>query len=273
MSLATVSPLGLLRTLWQRRQLLLQLARRDAFGRYKHSVFGVLWTLLTPILILAVYTFVFSEVFKASWGPRPQGSKLEFAVILFAGLSVFNLFAETVNRAPMLIVSNATLVKKVVFPLDILPVVSLLSALVPFILAVAVLLAFESVVFGRIPLTALLLPVVIAPLALLVLGVSWFLSALGVYVRDVAQTVSIVVTALLFLSPVFFPASALPGEWRFLLAFNPLAVPIEQARGVLIWGEIPEWSIWFTNLGVAVAIAWLGYAWFQLTRKGFADVL
>jgi len=274
----SISPVEFTRNLWTHRRLVVDLTKREALGRYKNSVLGVLWSFITPVFLLIIYTFVFSEVFGARWPNRIDtgahaGSRLEFAALLFAGLVVFNLFADVVLKAPGLVVGNANYVKKIIFPLEILPVVTLLSSLFHFSVGILMLLTVQLLVTGVLPWGFWLLPVVIAPLLLFTLGLGWFLSALGVYVRDVGQTIGVLVTALMFVSPIFFPASAFPENWRFLMEWNPLAQPMEAARDVLIFGRWPAWSELLTNTVVSVAFAWLGFAWFQTTRRGFADVL
>jgi lipopolysaccharide transport system permease protein len=257
----------------------MQLARREILGRYRGSTLGLLWSLLTPLFMLAIYTFVFGTIFKARWSGTEAGaagetqSTAEFAIILFAGLIVFQLFAEVINRAPTLILSHATYVKKIVFPLEILPIVALGSALFHALISLAVLLGFTLFVHGSIPATALLLPFVLAPFLVMILGLAWFLASLGVYVRDISQVLGTVVTALLFLSPIFFPASALPEHIRPFIFLNPLALPAEETRDVLLWGKAPDWHALGLYAIVAVGVATLGRLWFEKTRKGFADVL
>lgn len=274
----SISPVEFTRNLWTHRRLVVDLTKREALGRYKNSVLGVLWSFITPVFLLIIYTFVFSEVFGARWPHRIDtgahaGSRLEFATLLFAGLVVFNLFAEVVLKAPSLVVSNANYVKKIIFPLELLPVVTLLSSLFHFSVGILMLLTVQLLVTGVLPWGFWLLPVVIVPLLLFTLGLGWFLSALGVYVRDVGQTIGVLVTGLMFVSPIFFPASAFPENWRFLMEWNPLAQPMEAARDVLIFGRWPAWPELLTNTVVSVAFAWLGFTWFQTTRRGFADVL
>ncbi|SOE80814.1 ABC-type polysaccharide/polyol phosphate export permease [Caballeronia arationis] len=265
----------LLRSLVKNRRLMLDLARRDAVGRYKGSVLGIFWSLLTPLLMLSVYTFVFNGIFKSRWagGSTQTGSHAEFAVVLFAGMIVFNVFAECVNRAPGMILSNTNFVKKIIFPLEILPCVNLLSALFHASVSIAILLLAEWYVQGYVPPTAFLLPLVYAPLCLLILGVSWALSATGVYLRDIGQTIGIAVMALMFLSPIFFPVSSLPPQIRSYVYWNPLTFPIEQSRNVLVWGKTLDWSIWGLYVVISCGVAWIGFAWFQKTRRGFADVV
>ncbi len=267
-----ISPLDFVRSLMRHRQLIFDLARRDALGKYKGSKLGVLWSLLTPIFMLTIYTVVFSEIFQARWSTH-SSSKIEFATVLFAGLIMFNFFAENISRAPTIIVNNVNFVKKIVFPLEILSCVNLVSALFHMVVSIVVLLTFQFVMTGHFPLTIVLMPLVILPLMLFCLGASWFLAAIGVFLRDVGQTIGIVVTAMMFLSPIFFPLSAIPSHWQFLARLNPLVFPIEQARNVQIWGIYPNWSEWTIYTLASLLVAYLGFAFFQKTRRGFSDVL
>lgn len=222
--------------------------------------------------MLVVYTFVFSVVFKARWVGGTD-SKTEFALVLFAGLMVYNLFAECINRSPGLVLGNVNYVKKVVFPLEILPVVAIGSAAFHLLVSLLVWLIFYLIYFGIPQATLLLFPLVLIPFFLLTLGFSWFLASLGVFLRDVSQIVVVMTTALMFLSPIFYPITALPQEYHIFLQINPLTFVIEQARDVMIWGKGMNWIAWATYLLLAAIMAWLGFAWFQKTRKGFANVL
>ena len=261
------------KSLWRNRQLILQMTKREVVGRYQGSALGLVWSFLNPVFMLAVYTFVFSVVFKARWGVGGEGSKTQFAVVLFVGMIVHGLFAEVLNRAPGLILGNVNYVKKVVFPLEILPVISMGAALFHSLVSLGVLLIAFVLLNGYLHWTAVLAPLVVLPLVILTLGLAWMLASLGVFLRDVGQTIGIITTVMLFLAPVFYPITALPVEMRPWIMANPLTFIIEQAREVLIWGRLPNW----TGLGIytlaATAVAWAGYAWFQKTRKGFADVL
>jgi len=223
--------------------------------------------------MLAVYTFIFSVVFKAKWGGNEDGSKTEFALVLFAGLIMHGLLAEVLNRAPGLILGNANYVKKVIFPLEILPVIAIGSALFHSTVSLAVLLAVSLILNGYLHWTLILIPLVVSPLVLLTLGLAWILASLGVFVRDIGQTIGIVTTVMLFLSPVFFPISAIPDEYQIYIMMNPLTFIIEQTRELLIWGHLPDWKGLAIYFLIAIAINWFGFVWFQKTRKGFADVL
>ena len=264
---------SLVRNLWRQRGLILHMTKRDVIGRYKGSVMGVLWSLFNPLFLLVIYTFVFSVVFKARWGAGPVESKSEFAILLFVGMIVHALFAETLSRAPVLILNNVSYVKKIVFPLEILPAVAICAALFHALVSVFVLAVVFIVLNGYLQWTAIFLPLVLLPMMVLTLGIAWGLASLGVFLRDVAQPIGLIMTALLFASPVFYPLTALPEFIRPWLMLNPLTFVIEQARAVLIFGQLPNWTGMAIYSLVSVAIAWMGYAWFQKTRKGFANVL
>jgi lipopolysaccharide transport system permease protein len=264
--------LALARSLRAHADLLGQLVRRDVAGRYKGSMLGLLWSFLNPMVMLVVYTVVFSVVFKARW-PGGSESRAEFALVLFTGLMVFNFFSECVNRAPSLVVGNVNYVKKVVFPLEILPIVSMGTAGFHFLVSLMVWLGFSVLFFGLPHATLLQLPIVLVPLLLLTAGLTWLLASLAAYLRDVGQVVSVFTTVLLFLSPVFFPVAILPPAYQQVVRLSPLTYIVEQAREVMVWGHGIQWQPWAVHTAVCAAIAWLGFAWFQKTRRGFADVL
>jgi lipopolysaccharide transport system permease protein len=260
-------------TLWRNRQLIVQMTKREVIGRYRGSVLGIAWSFFNPLLMLSVYTFVFSVVFKARWGTSGSDDKAGFALFVFVGMIVHGLFAECANRAPGLILSNVNYVKKVVFPLEVLPAIALCSALFHAAISLIVLLAVRLLIDQQLAWTAIFAPIIFLPLCLMTLGAAWFLSAIGVYLRDVQQTIGLFTTALLFLSPVFYPVSALPLSYQHWLRLNPLTFIIEECRSVLISAQLPDWSGWLVFVMVGVACAWLGFWWFQKSRKGFADVL
>lgn len=268
----STTPNSMVSNIWRNRSLTIALAKREVIGRYKGSFLGILWSFFNPIFMLLVYTFVFGSVFKSRWGGG-AGSTSEFALILFAGMNVFSVFSECISRAPGLITGNANYVKKVVFPLEIIPVVTLVSALFHMVVSTAVWIIFYALIIGIPHVSVLLLPLVIAPLALFCLGVSWMLASLGVYLRDISQIVGVAITALMFMSPIFYPVTSFPETYRWILYLNPLTIVIEQARQVMMWGEFPELMTWLVCVLISAIIACLGFAWFQKTRKGFADVI
>ena len=229
----SASPIEMFANLWRHRDLIKASAKREVLGRYRGSFLGVLWSFFNPLFMLAVYTFVFSVVFQARWGGG-SGSKTEFALVLFAGLLVFNLFAECINRAPGLILSNTNYVKKVVFPLEILPFVALLSALFHTLISLGVWLIAYTLFFGIPHLTVFYLPLVLLPFCLFLMGLSWALASLGVFLRDVSQFIGLLTTALMFLSPIFYPAKSIVsivyslGLRRYLIIFDPLTFVLYQ---------------------------------------------
>ncbi|MGE8317159.1 MAG: ABC transporter permease [Comamonas sp.] len=254
------------------RPLIAKMVRREVSGRYKGSVMGWLWSILIPLLMLVIYTFVFSVVFKARWGGAEE-SKTQFAMVLFAGLIVYSFFSDVLNRAPQLILANVNYVKRVVFPLEILVAVATGTALFHAAASLAVLLAALLLFNGQLHASALLLPLVWAPLILMTLGMGWIFASLGVFARDLGQITGVITSMLMFVSPIFFPVKALPEPFQTVLRLNPLTFFIEQTREVLVWGHLPDWIGLACAYAACALLAWLGFAWFQKTRKGFADVL
>ncbi len=255
------------------RSLLWQFARREVLGRYRGSLLGLTWSFLTPLLMLGVYSFVFIGVFKARWPGMEKGGGVEFALQVFAGLVVFNLFAEVASRAPNLVVEQPNLVKKVIFPVELLTWVTVLSGLFHLLISVASLLLVLLLARGGLPVTALALPLVLLSFLPFLLGVGWFLSALGVFVRDVGQMMSMVVSLTMFMSPVFYSVATLDVRWQFWMHLNPLTLIIEQVRAVVLLGQWPAWGALGLYALLACTFAVAGAVFFQLTRKGFADVL
>ena len=258
---------------WRFAGLIGQFVRREFHARYRQSTLGVLWAFLTPLLMLGVYTLVFRFVFKLRWSGIGNESDLTFALRMYAGLAVFNFFAECVNRAPRLILDQPHLVKKVIFPLEILSWVNALAALVHLGVALLLLLAFGAWDMGTLPLTIVVLPLVWLPLLPLCVGLGWLLAAIGTYVRDVSQVLGLLVSLMMFVSPIFFPMEALPAAAKPWMFLNPLALTITQTRQVLMDGQWPDWSAFALHLAACCVIALLGAAFFRLARKGFADVV
>lgn len=266
------SPIEMAASLFRNRHLILALVEREVLGRYQGSILGVAWSLVNPVFMLAVYTFVFSTIFKARWSTGSD-SKTEFALILFAGLIVFNLFSECISRAPGIIVGNTNYVKKVVFPLEILPVVSLGAALFHALVSLVVWLIAYIIIFGAPDPRIMWAPIVFLPLILFSLGVSWLLASCGVFLRDMPQLIAMFTGVLMFMSPIFYPVSALPVQFQPILKLNPLTPVIEQMRDILYWHKNIVAAEWAMNFFVSLTVAWIGFIWFQRTRKGFADVL
>ena len=257
---------------WRNRSLITQLTRREVISRYRGSVVGLAWSFFNPLLMLAVYTFFFSVVFRARWGGEGAG-KAEFAVFLFSGILVHGLFAECINRAPTLILGNVNYVKRVVFPLEVLPWVAMGAALFHAAVSLVVLLLAQLALGQQFTATALFFPIVLLPLVLMTMGIAWLLAAVGVFFRDIGQITAVLTTILLFLSPVFYPISAMPEPYRAWIAYNPLTFIIEQTRNVLLLDLAPDWGGIAMYSLAALLVASLGFWVFQKMRRGFADVL
>lgn len=266
-----MASLSLPRRLWARRDVFWELTRRDVEVRYSGSFLGLLWSFINPLLMLAVYTLAFRVFLGMRWPGMKSG--VDFSLMIFCGMIIHSLLAECLMRAPSVIVSQSNLVKRVVFPLSILPCVMVASSLFNAALSLLVLLLFVLISQHTIHPVVLFLPLVYAPYVLLLCGVSWLMASLGVFIRDVAQIAGVLSAMLMFLSPVFYPASNLHEPYRDWIAFNPLTLMIEQTRQIVLFGQPPDWSALGVYTLVALAVLLFGYAWFQRTRDGFADVL
>ncbi|HEY0661750.1 MAG TPA: ABC transporter permease [Lysobacter sp.] len=265
---------GMFRAAWMHRSLIRALTYREIVGRYRGSAFGAAWSVINPLLMLLIYTFVFTSIFKMRWGAGGNASApSDFALMLFAGMLVFAFFSECVTRAPTLVSGNPNLVKKIVFPLEIQAYVMVGAGL--FQSAVTLLILVAAILFskGLPPPTALWLPLVFLPLCFINLGAIWFLSSLGVFLRDIGQVIGHFVMMAMFLSPMFYPVTAIPEQFRTFFHLNPLTFLMEQTRHVLLLGQAPDWTYLALFTAASIGFAWLGFWWFQRTRQGFADVL
>lgn len=268
------NPIKMVRQLWLHRELIWQFTKREVLARYKGSALGVLWSFITPLLMLTIYTFVFSVIFKARWGNElSDSSQIGFALTLFTGLIAFTVFGECVSKAPGLIVQNPNYVKKVVFPLEILPVSALGSALINSLFSLAILVTVALIANHTVPWTLVFLPLMYLPLILLCLGLSWFLASLGVFVRDVGQFMGLVVQVLFFMTPIVYPTSRIPTDFQFILNLNPLTFIVNHFRRVILWGQVPDWGDFTVMMVATGAVCMLGYIWFMKSKKTFADVV
>ena len=264
--------IALYQSLFGHINIIVNMTRRNVLGRYRGSALGILWSFLNPLLMLAVYTLVFSVVFKVKWGDHGQ-TKVEFAGLLFAGMIVHGFLSECIGAAPATIVGNKQYVKKILFPLSTMAWTTVFSALIHTMISLLILLLFVLITGTQLHWTILLVPVVLLPLLLLAAGLIWFISSLAVYFRDVAQVVGLLTTVLLFVSPIFYPVSALPEFIQKYIYLNPLTLVIEELRNVMIWGKIPDLQALGFYYLIAIAVCFIGFTWFQKTRKGFADVV
>jgi lipopolysaccharide transport system permease protein len=266
------TPGAIVGKLYGERELLWTLVKRDFIGRYRGSIMGVAWSLLNPLLMLAIYTFVFSVAFRARWGAGEE-SRVAFALVLFPGMIVHGFFAECLNRAPSLITGHTAYVKKIVFPLELLPWMAMLSASMHFVVSFSVFVLFCAMAGVPVHAGVVLVPVILAPLAMMTIGLSWILASLGVYLRDLSQITGMLTTVVLFLAPVFYPIQNLPDAFRAWIFWNPITLPILQVRDAVLWGTPLAWGPWIISLVIGLAIAWFGFWWFQRSRRGFADVV
>jgi lipopolysaccharide transport system permease protein len=267
---------GPLLVAWRNRVLLRRLGGREIAGRTRNTMLGGLWLVIAPLVMLGIYSFVFTQVFAARWqgaaGSAP-GSAYDPPLMIFAGMAVLGLFAECLARAPGLVLENPTYVKKVVFPLEILPWSALAGASVAAAVSLALLIGVDIIIHGPPPPTALLLPLPFLPLILFSLGLSWLLASLGVFLRDLKQAMGLAVSVLTFAAPIFYPLDAVPDRFRSLLYLNPVTLGVEELRQLLFAGTVPSVKAWCAYFALGWLAATLGLWWFRRTRKGFADVL
>lgn len=264
----------MIRNLWSHRELIRKLTVREIQQRYQGLYLGTVWSIITPIIMLIIYTFVFSVVLKVRWAANGQSTPPgHFAIILFAALIPFNMFIEVLTASPRLILGVPNLVKRTRFPLEVLSIVRLMAAFVHSIIYQVILLVFEYILLHSIPTTALLLPLAYIPLLLLALGMSWILSSIGVYIRDIAPVVEVGVRILFFITPIFYPPSLVPPAFHIILYLNPLTFIVECFRRILVWNMGLRWDMWGLVTLTTLLFAWLAYIVFIKLRKGFAEVM
>ena len=266
------NPVLSVKLICQNWDLLVQLVQRNIHARYRGSLFGLLWSFIQPLLMLCIYTFVFGVIFQLRWG-GPVDSKSAFAVVMLCGMSIFQIFSESVNGSCRIIVGNRNYVKKVKFPLEILPVSQVFSALILGSAWFILILLGVVFILGSLNWTVLLLPLTLIPLLLLALGCSWFVASLGVYVRDTPYCVTVILQMLYFMTPIFYPTSAVPEGFRWLHRINPLALIVEETRRILLYGQLPNWKALVLAMVAGIVAAQLGLLWFIRTKRGFADVI
>ena len=279
------NPLLFFQIIWTNRFLLRSLVVRNIASRYRGSFLGLIWSFVHPLMMLCVYTFVFSVVFKARWGIDTGGGRGAFAIIMFCGMAMFNIFSESVSNSCGVVVANPNFVKKVIFPLEILPLAQVAASLILGMVWFVLLFLGTIFIFGKISFTMLLLPLVLLPLhdfllplgllplAIFSLGISYFVASLGVYIRDTQYLIGVILQILFFMTPIFYPLQAVPERFRWPLQLNPLTILIEETRKVFLYGELPNWLFLGIAFLVSCLVLHLGFIWFHKTKKGFADVL
>jgi len=253
--------------------ILRSLVRNEILARYSKTMLGVVWSLINPLVMILIYSFVFGVIFEVRFGRSAGTTEIPYGIVLFSGLLLHVFLAETLMRAQGIILENPNYVKRVIFPLEMLPLSILLANVIQAGIALLVLMAVILIAGFSIPLTALLLPVVWAPLVLITLGLAMIVASLGVFVRDISQVLGFLMTILMFGSSILFPADMLPEALRPWLLLNPLTIIVDQTRAVLLWGELPNWHLLGYHAVVSAAVAWIGCWWFLRTRRGFADVM
>ncbi|MCD4749634.1 MAG: ABC transporter permease [Thermoanaerobaculales bacterium] len=266
------NPIEFLRIAVEHRHLIRRLAIRQIRGKYVGSVLGLLWSALNPLFLLAVFTFVFSVVFQARWGVELE-NRTHFALVLFSGLLVYNLLQHCLTMAPSVVVNNPSFVKKVVFPLEILPWILLIEGIFHAVVGFTVFFVAYFVIMGFPPASAFFLPLVLLPLCLFLLGSMWLIASIGVYVRDLGQVMGVLVLTLMFLSPLFYPLEAVPERYRIVIHLSPLTYVLSQVREILFWGGSPNWIVFSFSVVATATFAWLSFDWFMVTKRGFSDVV
>lgn len=273
--ISLLNPMVMLRSLYKDRELIWNLTKREVKSTYQSSFLGALWTVIVPLMMLLIYTFVFSVVFQAKWSTNsvqetPRG---EFALILFAGLTPFNFFSAAISKSPALILGVPNYVKKVVFPLEILPIVIVGAAFITSLINIVLILLGCLLVLHRFPIMFLLLPFAYFPLVLITLGLTWFLSSLSVFIRDIGQAIPVIIQVLFFMTPIFYSADRVPYPLRLIVNLNPLSSIIDNFRRILIWNQWIDWGSWGLVTLLSAFLAILGFAWFSATKKAFSDVM
>ena len=263
---------ALYRVVAQNRSLLWQFIVRNISVRYRGAMLGLVWSFIQPLMMLCVYTFVFNIVFQARWNVAVN-SKGAFAIIMFCGMALFSVFSESVSLCCYTITGNTNLVKKVIFPLEILPLTQTVASFILGTVWFVLLFLGTIFIYGKLSFTMLLLPLVLIPLFLFSLGVGFFVASLAVYVRDTSYVVQVILQVLFFMTPIFYPVMAIPEAYRWPLQINPLTLLIEEARKVFLFGSLPDWGFLGIAFLISLLVLQLGYVWFCRTKKGFADVL
>ncbi len=268
-----IGPLAPFMALWLHWDLLMRFSGQDLRSRYRESLLGPAWALVVPLFQLAVFSFVFTSILPSRWSGGEAGSFL-FPLNLFCGISVYSVFSEVVTRSTTILSENSSYIKRVVFPLEVMPISIVLSALIGFFISLAVLLLGYCLIRESLPaVQALSLPLILVPFFVLLAGLAWFFAGISVYLPDLRHAIFPIVSLLMFLSPVLFPLSSVPEPYRLVIAWNPVTVPIEALRNALVLGAWPDPLLLVGYGAVAWAVAWLGYATFVVLRRGFADVV
>lgn len=257
---------------WVNRHLLAMMVKRAVSSRYKNSFIGVAWLVINPLIKLSIYTLVFHQILNVKWGAQEQTGP-QFALYIYIGMIAFNVFSESMLAAPHVIVAHRNMIKKIDFPIEILPWVHFCTAVCDALIGFGIWLLAYLVINGMPYVTVLLLPLVFLPFLLITMGLNWMISASSVFIKDVNQMVQFGVAALLFISPIFYPLSAVPGFLHSVMLLNPLSFEIEMLRAILLDGAIPSIRYYLAYLAVGITLYYLGYRSYKSVQDEFADVL
>jgi len=259
----------------KQKYLIYALVKRDIMGRYKGSIFGVIWSIIEPLVLLIIYTVVFGLLFGLRLDDDP--SLTSYSLYVFCGIIIWLAICEGLNRCTVVVIENASLVKKVIFPGEVLPLKVVLSAIVHQCIGLLVLLVGVLILRRSIPWTWILIPLLILPQLLLTAGIGWLVASAGVFIRDIRQAIALGTLCWMFLTPIFYPASIISnfdqGRFAFWLTVNPVAALIHNYRLILLRGELPDWAMFFYVLILGVILSALGLWWFNKTKKAFVDVI
>lgn len=259
--------------LYKNRDLFVQSLTREIVQKYRGSYLGILWNFILPLVMLAVYSFIFGVIFKARWDQQVTDSKAEFALILFVGITLYNVFSETVGASPTLIITNVNYVKKVIYPLEILSMTSIGNSLVQLLFNLVIILLGKAIIIRHFDFMILFFPLVLLPLLLLVLGISWILSGIGVFIRDMRQAATIIILIFGYITPVFYPISSVPESFRWVMYLNPMTAIVNNARRVLIYGEFPDWLSLLITFFISYLIMLIGLMFFRKVKSNFSDAI
>lgn len=264
--------MGILKTIIENFLLIKILASRDISSRYKGSIMGILWSLLNPLFMLLVYTFIFGIIFNAKWDIE-NSSNTDFSIILFSGLIIFYIFSDSISRSSTLIIDNTNYVKKVLFPLELLPFIILGSTLFQFLLNFIILMIAYIIFVGMPHIEIILFPIILLPYCIFLVALMWVTSAIGVYFRDISQIVNILIMSSMFLTPIFYKISMIPESFRSYIFINPITTPVEMFRNLFLYGQLPNLKSYFIFITLSVTFATISYQFFCKLKKGFADVV
>ncbi|HAS3607706.1 TPA: ABC transporter permease [Vibrio cholerae] len=259
-----------MKTILSNYSLIISLTKREIENRYRNSSLGILWSVVLPLFMLAIYSFVFGFVFKSKWGVE---TSVNYSLMMFIGLIVHAYYADCLGKATSLIQSNANYVKKVIFPLESLCWVSLLSSLFQFFISMSVFLLFYFFQGNEVFITQLLFPIILIPMIVVSLALINFLSALSVYVRDVSHIISVVVSVMLFMSPIFYSIESVPESYRWIIYLNPITFTVEALRDSVIYGKVFNLSHYAIYLFISIMLYYLSKKWFNKLKYGFSDVI